>query len=228
MEYFERDGNALIWRSSGETLEIRPWGRNSFRVRSVMMGEIRDDRFALLEPTEEEAPDIQIQPERAVIRNGRLTAEVDMDSWHHYARITYRREDGTLLFRETAPANALALKSRKFEPYLGGDYALTVTFEGQDGERIFGMGQYQEEILDWKGCTLELAHRNSQASVPFLISSRGYGFLWHNPAIGQVSFGKNRTTWHAESTKQMDYWVTCGETPQEISLQYARLRATPI
>ena len=227
MEYFERDGNALIWRSSGETLEIRPWGKNSFRVRSVMMGEIRDDRFALLEPTEEEAPDIQIQPEQAVIRNGRLTAEVDMDSWHHYARITYRREDGTLLFRETAPANALALKSRKFEPHLGGDYALTVTFEGQDGERIFGMGQYQEEILDWKGCTLELAHRNSQASVPFLISSRGYGFLWHNPAIGQVSFGKNRTTWHAESTKQMDYWVTCGETPQEISLQYARATGFP-
>lgn len=28
-----------------------------------------------------------------------------------------------------------------------------------------------------KGATIELAHRNSQASVPFMISSRGYGFF---------------------------------------------------
>lgn len=37
--------------------------------------------------------------------------------------------------------------------------------------------------------------RNSQASVPFYISSRGYGFLWNNPAIGNVVFGNNKTEW---------------------------------
>ena len=134
---------------------------------------------------------------------------------------------GQLLLRETAPGGALALKSRKFEPYLGGDFALTVTFEAQDGEQIYGMGQYQEETLDWKGATLELAHRNSQASVPFYISSLGYGFLWHNPAIGEVSFGTNRTTWRAESTRQMDYWITVGDTPAEISRNYARATGFP-
>ena len=129
---------------------------------------------------------------------------------------------GEILLQDTSPANALALKSRKFEPHIGGDYALTATFDGMDGERIYGMGQYQEEILDWKGCTLELAHRNSQASVPFYISSRGYGFLWHNPAIGEVTFGRNRTSWWAESTRQLDYWVTAGDTPTEISEHYAQ------
>lgn len=42
-----------------------------------------------------------------------------------------------------------------------------------------------------KGCTLELAHRNSQASIPFALSSKGYGIFWNNPAIGKVSFAKN-------------------------------------
>ena len=49
--------------------------------------------------------------------------------------------------------------------------------------------------MDLKGCSLELAHRNSQASVPFYISNKGYGFLWHNAAIGQVHFGLNETQW---------------------------------
>ena len=157
---------------------------------------------------------------------GKLTASLEMDGWSRYAQISFLNEKGELLLQETAPANALCLKSRKFEPHLGGDFELTATFVGQDGEHIYGMGQYQEEILDWKGCTMELAHRNSQASVPFYISSRGYGFLWHDPAIGSVSFGTNRMTWHADSTKQLDYWVTCGDTPREISAHYGEATGT--
>src|SRR5450759_3062714 len=90
-------------------------------------------------------------------------------------------------------------------------------------DRIYGMGQYQQPYLNIKGCTLELAHRNSQASVPFMISSLGYGFLWNNPAIGKVIFGKNITEWRAESTKGLDYWITAGDTPADIEESYANV-----
>ena len=222
MQWFEEDQGSLIWRNHGEALKITPWGADSLRVQSVPMGEIEDTRYALLEPEMCADTEICLDGETASIRCGRLTAGITMDGWHHYATITFRNQDGKVLLQETSPANALSLKSRKFDPQLGGDYALTATFEGRDGEHIYGMGQYQEEQLDWKGCTLEMAHRNSQASVPFYISSLGYGFLWHNPAIGEVSFGKNRTTWRAQTTRQLDYWVTCGDRPEEISEHYAR------
>ncbi len=221
MRYFEQNGSELIWRNKGETLVISPWGANSLRVRSVLQGEVQDTRFALLEP-EQAKVEIVIEDMRASICNGKIKADLEVDDWHRLAVITFLNQKGEVLLRETAPANALMLRSRKFEPHLGGDFALTATFEGKDGEHIYGMGQYQEEILDWKGCTLELAHRNSQASVPFYMSSLGYGFLWHNPAIGSVSFGVNRTTWHAESTRQLDYWITAGDTPAEISHAYAK------
>ncbi len=221
MRYFEQNGSELIWRNKGETLVISPWGANSLRVRSVLQGEVQDTRFALLEPEQAEV-EIVIEDMRASICNGKIKADLVVDDWHRLAVITFLNQKGEVLLRETAPANALMLRSRKFEPHLGGDFALTATFEGRDGEHIYGMGQYQEEILDWKGSTLELAHRNSQASVPFYMSSLGYGFLWHNPAIGSVSFGVNRTTWHAESTRQLDYWITAGDTPAEISHAYAK------
>lgn len=221
MRYFERHGNELIWRNKGETLIISPWGENSLRVRSTLQGDVMDPRFALLEPEKAET-EIIIEDMHASIRCGNITAEVEVDGWHRLAQIAFLNQKGEVLLRETPPANALGLRCRKFEPHLGGDFALTATFEGRDDEHIYGMGQYQEEILDWKGCTLELAHRNSQASVPFYLSSLGYGFLWHNPAIGSVSFGTNRTTWHAESTKQLDYWITAGDTPAQISYAYAK------
>lgn len=131
-----------------------------------------------------------------------------------------------MLLSERDTGGALAVKARNFQPQLGGDYRLTVSFDGREGEHLYGMGQYQMEELDLKYTTLELAHRNSQASVPFLISSRGYGFLWHNPAVGEVTFGKNYTVWKAESTKQMDYLVIAGDTPAQISRGYAKATAS--
>lgn len=83
------------------------------------------------------------------------------------------------------------------------------------------MGEYQQDVMDLKGSTFELAHRNSQASVPFVVSSAGYGFLWNNPAIGQATFALNRTEWRADSARQIDYWVTAGDTPAAIERNYA-------
>jgi alpha-D-xyloside xylohydrolase len=85
------------------------------------------------------------------------------------------------------------------------------------------MGQYQQPYFNLKGVDLELAQRNSQASVPFAVSSLGYGFLWNNPAVGRVTFGKNITTWHAVSSKQLDYWITAGDNPAEIEEAYANV-----
>jgi alpha-D-xyloside xylohydrolase len=67
-----------------------------------------------------------------------------------------------------------------------------------------------------------MAHRNSQASVPFALSSLGYGFLWNNPAVGRAVLGKNVMSFEAYSTKELDYWVTAGETPREIVQAYAK------
>ena len=123
--------------------------------------------------------------------------------------------------------SALELEGREMKSLLGGDYQLTARFEPNHGERLYGMGQYQQVDLDLKGCVLELAHRNSQVSVPFVISSRGYGFLWNTPAIGEVSFGKNMTVWKARCTKKLDYWICAGNTPAQIHQTYMQATGLP-
>ena len=220
--YFSREGNSLIFRNNGETLVLTPWNENALRVRSAMMTEVEDARWALLDPTWAGEAAIAIEDTVASITCGKLTATVTVEPWHERGRIIFTNQDGKVLLSERDCEGAVDAKARHFQPSLGGDHRLTVSFNGQEGEHIYGMGQYQQEELDLKYTTLELAHRNSQASVPFYMSSRGYGFLWHNPAVGRVSFGKNYTVWQAESAKQMDYLMIAGDTPAEISLAYAR------
>lgn len=226
MDYIRMENNAILFENDGEVLRIEPWGKDSLRVRAAMMREIQDTDYALL-PAEETEAVIQIKDGfTGSITNGRITACLEVCQWKKRCQISFYNQKGELLLKEAGHGGALNNHSRHFRPRLGGDYELTVTFQAREEEKLFGMGQYQQELLDIKNCVLELAHRNSQASVPFVLSDAGYGFLWHNPAVGKVVFGKNLTEWYAESTEQMDYWITAGDTPEEIEKAYAKATGT--
>lgn len=220
MNYFEEINGELLCRLDGETLCISPWGENSLRVRSSILGDFVETPAALL-PVEKVQAKICMEETGASIENGRIKAVLTVYGWRKTVQISFYNQKGELLLQEISNGGALSLYARQFKALAGGSYRLKATFEAKDDEKLYGMGQYQQEIMDLKGCNLELAHRNSQASVPFLISNKGYGFLWNNPSIGEVHFGKNTTEWVAESTKQLDYWITAGDTPAQIEEAYA-------
>ncbi len=225
MGYFTRRGNQLIWKYNGETLIVEAWGENSCRIRSRRLREPEDWRYALLEPTDCEV-EIEIGEELATIRNGKLVVKAAIDGRTKNCVLSFYNRSGKLLLREIDRHGALAREARQFRPHPGGHYRLTASFEANPDEKIFGMGQYQHGDFDLKHTVLELAHRNSQASVPFYQSSDGYGFFWHNPAVGRATFAKNMTSWEAESTEQLDYWITAGDTPAEIMRAYAGATGT--
>ncbi len=221
--------NRLVWKTSGETVVIEPWGENALRVRSVMMGEILETDYALLPPKEQSCV-IEAGKDQAKITNGKLTAQIVLaaSGWRKdHGRITFYRQDGRVLFGDIDHEDSPSPHPRRFLSRGGGAQSLTCSFKAYEGERFYGMGQYQMERLDLKGSILELAQQNTQASVPFVVSSRGYGFFWHNPAIGQAVFGENKTVWKAESAKQCDYWVVAGDTPAEIQQAYVRATGLP-
>lgn len=220
MNFFEEQNGKLIFRENGETVLVEAWGADSFRVRSCMLGEIKETNAALLEPEKTDAV-IEISDMEASISNGKIKAHLEVQPWGKKLRITFLNQKGEVLLREISNGGALTLNARQYKALTGGTYRLKASFDSNPEEKIYGMGQYQQERMNLKGCNLELAHRNSQASIPFYISNLGYGFLWNNAAIGEVHFGLNTTEWIAEATAQMDYWITAGENPAEIEEHYA-------
>ena len=219
MKYFEKVDNSLIFRQDGETVMVTPWGRDSLRVRSCILGEISEDMEALLEPEKSDAR-IDLGEDQASIENGKIRAELVVQPWGRALQITFKNQKGQVLLQEIPNGGALQKKARHFKPLPGGGFSLKASFVSDPAEKIYGMGQYQQETMNLKGCNLELAHRNSQASVPFYVSSLGYGFLWNNAAVGEVHFGTNTTEWEAMATRQLDYWITAGDTPSEIMEAY--------
>lgn len=220
---FREIKNSLVFIKEHETLKIEPWGKNSLRIRSTVNAEFTKNDWGLTEKVKSSKAKIIIDGQYASVKNGSLEAKINDNGI-----LTFYKNGQLILseyFRSYDPRASkesicLKIKARDFKGIVGGDYKLSVRFNPNDGEKIYGMGQYQMPYLDLKGCCLELAQRNSQVSIPFYVSSLGYGFLWNNPAVGHADFAKNMTEWFAESTSQMDYWITAEDTPAKIIENY--------
>ena len=225
MPLFSKEKGRLVYRYEAEKLWIEPWGQNGLRIRATKQSAMPEENWALTEHALHDGV-IEIGDEGASVVNGKMKAVISNSGW-----IAFYNQNGKALLQEytrnrrdvfSRNCSALEVEAREFKPIPTGDYQLTMRFESLDPkEKLFGMGQYQQPYLDIKGTDIELAQRNSQASVPFLLSSRGYGLLWNNPAVGRAVFGKNITSFEAKSTKALDYWVTAGDTPAEIEEAYA-------
>ena len=234
---FIAESNALVFKRQGEMVRIESHGKDSLRIRATMLGSFTGRDNALSEKVEEAKADVSIfdvgytngdgskeTRKHAKIVNGRIYAEVN------FAGVISIFKDNSLILREyfrsydgtiSKESRCLKVVNREWKGVQGSDnFKLKVRFDSNSGEHIFGMGQYQQNVLDLKGCTLELCQRNSQISVPFYLSSLGYGLLWNNPGVGQVTFGNNITIWDMYSVKEMDYWITVADTPKEILANY--------
>ncbi len=212
----KKEENSIICRFGHETVRIDAWGRG-IRVRAVPCGELPDIPWAL--SSRLPSPDARIYDGAdggaPFVEVSGLRCEVRGD------RLSFLSGD-RLLFEEAELPWSLRDRTRAYKTLPGSDtFSVDIKFAAYDGEHLHGMGQYRGARHELKGSTLELAHRNSQISVPFLLSSRGYGFLWNNPAVGRATFASNMTVWHADATRAVDFWVAAGETPAEILEKYA-------
>jgi alpha-D-xyloside xylohydrolase len=226
---YQKD-NRLVFKYDAEEVWIEPWGANAFRVRATKASSMPVEDWALQSPAVSDSK-ISLSENEGSIVNGKIRATISKRG-----KIIIYNSKGETLLEEYArnrrdlldpKCSAIEIEAREFKPLPGGDYHLTMRLESvSPKEKIYGMGQYQQDSLDLKGHDLELAHRNSQASVPFALSSLGYGLLWNNPGIGRAVLGKNIMSFEAYSTKVLDYWVVAGDNPAEIEEAYARATGT--
>jgi alpha-D-xyloside xylohydrolase len=219
MNRFAADGQALLWNARHQTLRIEPWGPDCVRVRCTEAAAL-DDRPMALVPPPAGAAALAFENEEAVLRNGRLTVRVAATGWTRFLR----SETGEVLLEEEP---SLTVRHFRSLPGGGDRYRIQVCFRPHEDERFFGLGGHTHGLLDQKGCVIDLQQQNTNVTIPFLVSSRGYGFLWNNPAQGRVELGRSRTRWTSDGARQIDYVVMAGDGYPGILARYADCTGHP-
>lgn len=229
---YTRDGDALVIRFNGETIRIEPWGPDALRVRARPGGCVAESHVSALLAPSGSTPQIEIEGGHARLTNGLIRAEVRLArrlgaEVSREPEIRYVRSDtGAELLAETR-SHFAGPSPRNFKAISGGSFQLEARFKAYEGEQLMGLGQPQHGLEDLKGTSTTLVQQNTHVVVPFILSSRGYGFLWNNPATGRADFATNVTRWLADATPGMDYWITTADSPAEILASYIRATGMP-
>lgn len=209
------EGCALHWKLGQETVRVEPWGADSIRVRATKNACFKDLPGALL-PQPDSDPSVGEDERGAFLINGRMRAELGRDG-----RLRFLRSDTGKVLLEEPVREILLPTGREYRARNSDLHHIEARFLSHPDEKFFGLGQHRHGLLNQKGCVLDLAHRNCEISIPFALSSRGYGFLWHHPGTGRVELGESLTRWVSDASAGIDYWVTTGEGPAEILSHYA-------
>ncbi|WP_430448642.1 glycoside hydrolase family 31 protein [Rhodophyticola sp.] len=227
MAVFQEVDGGLECRFMGEMIRVTPWGPDAVRVRARPGRGLVAPHVDALLPAPAGRAEIEIGADRASLTHGRIRAEITLTERYgadikREAVIRFLRADtGEELLAETR-SHFAGPRTRSFKALASGSWRLEAQFRAYEDESLWGMGQPQHGAMDLKGVSTTLLQQNAHAVIPFVVSSRGYGFLWNNPATGRAEFARNVTRWTAEATGGLDYWITAGDSPAEILRSYIR------
>ncbi len=225
-DFTTRKGDGFIFEKKNEKIWVTPWGKNALRVRITREADFRDLPNGLLETplVVSDTKDIQyeVTPKEVKLVNGNVTVTLGGPQ----ATVNFARtSDGSDILKERLKTTS-EYHARGFAPE-GSTWRIEQRFFADDDEKLYGMGQRQHGYLNQKGCVLDLMHRNTEVSIPFMVSSKGYGFLWNHPGLGRADLARNEMRWVADAAHQIDYYIVVEDAPATILQRYAEVTGFP-
>ena len=133
--------------------------------------------------------------------------------------ITYHDLDGNQLFQEA---------SRKLTPVKvnGEDTYRAESFINVYGSRegLYGLGQHQAGVWNYRGESVDISQDNSNISIPLLVSSKGYGIFWNNDSRSRFNNRfANYLYISSEVADNIDYYFFYGPDFDRIIAAYREL-----
>jgi alpha-D-xyloside xylohydrolase len=141
---------------------------------------------------------------------------------HDSAALIFEDAGGNLLLREAAsprpreltPITVDGEKSSRADAY----------FDLTQDEAIYGLGQHQSGLLNQRGIDVPFMQDNTNISVPFLLSSRGYGLLWNSASLGRYeNHFQPKLALRADVADAVDYYFFYGPEFDRIIAAYSDL-----
>ena len=183
-------------------LQLKPLASNAIRVQFV-----KDSVQGLPEliyvPESIHIPAFTVLPNEKQIELKTAQMKVVFDKQN--GSLTFFDKNGGLLLKEIPYSRFLKPSVTMGEP----SYDAKISFESPTDEALFGLGQFQDGQFNIRNIPRDLLQLNTQISIPFYYSTKGYGLLWHQ--YGETRFnlphdtiGMKEVIKNDSSSKTMD------------------------
>jgi alpha-D-xyloside xylohydrolase len=143
-------------------------------------------------------------------------------------KIMVSRKDGAINFAEVSGTALLQEAARKLTPVkVNGEHTYRaesfVSIYGSH-EALYGLGQHQAGVWNYRGESVDISQDNSNIAVPLLLSSKGYGIYWNNDSRSRFNNRfANYLYISSEVADEIDYYFIYGPDFDKIIGSYRDL-----
>jgi alpha-D-xyloside xylohydrolase len=159
--------------------------------------------------------DVSADDKAITLTTSKVKAVIERDS----GALHYSGADGKPLttesYRSLRPVEVNGEKTFHAEAF----FAIYGSHEG-----LYGLGQHQAGVWNYRGETVDLSQENTNIAVPLMVSTNGYGIFWNNASRSRVN---NRFVHmlylDAEVADRVDYYFIYGPEADQIIGHYREL-----
>jgi alpha-D-xyloside xylohydrolase len=143
-------------------------------------------------------------------------------------KIVVTRKDSAITYRDLTGKQLVQEATRKLTPVKvnGEDTYRAESFVNIYGshEGLYGLGQHQGGVWNYRGESVDISQDNSNIAVPFLVSSNGYGIFWNNDSRSRFNNRfANYLYISSEVADVIDYYFFYGPDLDKVIAAYREL-----
>jgi alpha-D-xyloside xylohydrolase len=143
-------------------------------------------------------------------------------------KVTVTKKDGAIVYAEVHGGSLVQEQSRSLTPEKvnGEDTYRAESFVSIYGshEGLYGLGQHQAGVWNYRGESVDISQENSNISVPLMLSSKGYGIFWNNTSRSRFNNRfANYLYISSEVADEIDYYFLYGPEFDKIVASYRDL-----
>lgn len=205
-------------RIGAQVKNVMFYGPGIVRVNTTL-GKTHTAQPSLTVVAKPPAPDFQIEDEASKLRitSAELLIDIDKKS----GSLTFLRPDGSVITRERAD-QAVEIKELTISD--APTYEVKQGFTLGTNESLYGLGQYDQRYMDYRGKEVRMIQTNIGIVVPFLVSTNRYGILWD--VYSKSTFkddASGASFWSESAPAGADYYLVAGNTMDDVIGGYRKL-----
>ncbi|WP_136688621.1 glycoside hydrolase family 31 protein [Halorhabdus amylolytica] len=223
--------------STATVLRVEPVTDSVFRV--VYTGETVSpaDGSFIVESLPDDDVDwtVRTGSETCSVSTDEVTLAVDRET----AAFTWRDADGTRYVGEPTSGGKHIAEVSPEEKAVGDDvsgpepslsrtaYETKVALDFADDEAIYGLGQHEEGIDDYRDHMQHLYQTNTKVAMPAIVSTRGYGILWDTYSLAAFHDDQHGSYFWSECDDQLEFYFVAGPDLDDVVAGFRALTGDP-
>ena len=209
---------SLILQTAAGQVRIEPWTASILRVTCTTRPAFLDHPSRMVLPREGQPPAWAVQESESTLAlsTAALRLEIDRDN----GAFTWLDAGGNRLAGEPARGGR-TLKEIDLPGRKG--YSARLALEFAPDEALYGLGQHEDGIFNYRGQCEYLYQHNMKIAMPVLVSSRGYAFFFDTTALSIFRDDAHGSYFWTEAVDEFDFFFLYGPEFDNLAAGMRRL-----